>query len=137
DRPMSVLQPTLVQSVSLPILDSCPGVLLMNVQCDVFHIALPPSPVSLPTDIAKYIAFILIRMTLRYSRLSGEISHELYNFLKAQSSSFSARRLDPACHRSWKSDGGNACYPRASKVQTRGCGFRRSGYLYRLGRERH
>jgi hypothetical protein len=35
----------------------------MNVQCDVFHIALPPSPVSLPTDIAKYIAFILIRMT--------------------------------------------------------------------------
>jgi hypothetical protein len=32
----------------------------MNVQCDVFHIALPPSPVSLPTDIAKYIAFILI-----------------------------------------------------------------------------
>ncbi|HJU63708.1 MAG TPA: hypothetical protein VJ864_16840 [Candidatus Binatia bacterium] len=32
----------------------------MNVQYDVFHIALPPSPVSLPTDVAKYIAFILI-----------------------------------------------------------------------------
>src|SRR4030095_1993922 len=77
DRPMSVLQPTLVQSVSLPILDSCPGVLLMNVQCDVFHIALPPSPVSLPTDIAKYIAFILIRMTvLHFSRLRHSLLRE-------------------------------------------------------------
>ena len=78
---MSMLQPTLVQSVSFRILYSCPGVLLMNVQCDVFHITLPPSPVSLPTDVAKYIAFILIRMTLRHSlsrervRVRGQIKN--------------------------------------------------------------
>jgi hypothetical protein len=38
----------------------------MYVHCDVFHIALPPSPVSLSTDAAKYIAFILIRMTVMH-----------------------------------------------------------------------
>jgi len=38
----------------------------MNVQCDVFHNGSPPRSVILITAATEYIAFIIIRMTLRH-----------------------------------------------------------------------
>ena len=40
------------------------------VQCDVFHTTFSPSPVSLFSDVAKYIAFILSSMNGKISRIS-------------------------------------------------------------------
>src|SRR5437667_3442451 len=61
--PMSVLQSTLVQLFSLCILYPCPGVLLVNIQCDVFHNCSPPRSLIVTTAVTEYLAFILIRMT--------------------------------------------------------------------------
>src|SRR5207237_1365865 len=66
NAPMSVLQSTLVQLFSLCILYPCPGVLLVNIQCDVFHNCSPPRSLIVTTAVTEYLAFILIRMTLRY-----------------------------------------------------------------------
>ena len=77
NRPMRVCQPTLVQSFSLRILDPCPGILLVNVQCDVFHNCSPPRPIMLIIAVTESIAFIIIRMTLRHNLL-GEGSGFTY-----------------------------------------------------------
>jgi hypothetical protein len=59
-----VRQPTLVESLSLGILYACPGVVLVNVQCNVFHNGSPPqSAVILLTAVTLSIAFIVISMT--------------------------------------------------------------------------
>src|SRR5207249_5160041 len=64
NRPMRLCQPTLVQSFPLCILDPSPGVLLVNVQCDVFHNCSPPRPIMLIITVTESIAFIIIRMTV-------------------------------------------------------------------------
>src|SRR5512145_327876 len=61
--PMRVRQPTLVQPFYLGILYPGPGVLLMNVQCDIFHNGSPPRSFILITAVTESIAFILIRIT--------------------------------------------------------------------------
>src|SRR5207245_2901809 len=63
NAPMSVLQSTLVQLFSLCILYPYPGVLLVNIQCDVFHNCSPPRSLIVTTAVTEYLAFILIRMT--------------------------------------------------------------------------
>src|SRR5207302_11201063 len=65
--PMSVLQSTLVQLFSLCILYPCPGVLLVNIQCDVFHNCSPPRSLIVTTAVTEYLAFILIRMTIFFT----------------------------------------------------------------------
>src|SRR5438128_609061 len=68
NAPMSVLQSTLVQLFSLCILYPCPGVLLVNIQCDVFHNCSPPRSLIVTTAVTEYLAFILIRMTFALFR---------------------------------------------------------------------
>jgi hypothetical protein len=79
----------------------------MYVHCDVFHIVLPPSPVSLSTDAAKYIAFILIRMTvmhfsrLRYSLLTGEVLSLAVRIKKGVTPSFDSPRAGAKRKAKW------------------------------------
>src|SRR5207244_2445796 len=61
--PPSSISSTLLQLFSLCILYPCPGVLLVNIQCDVFHNCSPPRSLIVTTAVTEYLAFILIRMT--------------------------------------------------------------------------
>src|SRR5439155_1638822 len=71
--PMSVLQSTLVQLFSLCILSPCPGVLLVNIQCDVFHNCSPPRSLIVTPAVTEYLAFILIRMTTMTCQKRGTV----------------------------------------------------------------
>src|SRR5207253_8138894 len=73
NAPMSVLQSTLVQLFSLCILYPCPGVLLVNIQCDVFHNCSPPRSLIVTTAVTEYLAFILIRMTPAKNVILNEV----------------------------------------------------------------
>src|SRR5215467_846101 len=63
DCPVSMGQPILVELFAFGVLHPCPGVVLMNIECNVFHNA-PPSRSLIPTTaVTVYIAFIIIRNT--------------------------------------------------------------------------
>src|SRR5262245_48406848 len=61
DAPTSMCQPTCIQLLTLRVLDSCPGVMLVNIQCNVFHNVSPPRSVLPSTAVTVCIAFIIIR----------------------------------------------------------------------------
>src|SRR5262245_3133662 len=63
DAPAAMHQPTRVQRLALWVLDSCPGVMLVNIQCNVFHNVSPPRCVLPSTAVTVCIAFIVIRLT--------------------------------------------------------------------------
>src|ERR1043165_442540 len=63
DGPMAMGQATLINSFSLWIFYPCPSVVLVNIQCDVFHNGCPPRLVILATAVTQSIAFIIIRTT--------------------------------------------------------------------------
>src|SRR5438445_1003009 len=90
NAPMSVLQSTLVQLFSLCILYPCPGVLLVNIQCDVFHNCSPPRSLIVTTAVTEYLAFILIRMTLKKVVILNEVKDLEAIFDRLDSASLSA-----------------------------------------------
>src|SRR5215470_5423789 len=68
--PTAMSQPTCIQLSAFTVLHSCPGVMLVNVQCNVFHIVSPPRSSLLSTAVTVYIAFIIIRVTWTSSEAS-------------------------------------------------------------------
>src|SRR5262249_23918001 len=70
DAPAAMHQPARVQRLALWVLDSCPGVMLVNIQCNVFHNVSPPRCVLPSTAVTVCIAFIVIRLTWMFPEAS-------------------------------------------------------------------
>src|ERR1043166_8454685 len=62
DAPSTMVQTNRTQLLAFRTLDSCPGVMLVNIQCNVFHNVSPPRSVLPSTAVTVCIAFIIIRL---------------------------------------------------------------------------